>query len=247
MEQQTTVDQSVIIERIKKLLKHSESAKSLESLEEASVFLAKANELLLKHNLELSQIVINDDSDRFANWVYGESVSYQDNQSGSRWRVALLDLLTTHNMCSYTFNRASKTFRVCGYMSNVDAVIWMYHFTSNMLLKLAQKAHVEGKGDLMLQLIYGRDLSNRYAFLKDWLLGGVSGFEVKLDFEKRTRNSQTQALVVSNSKMLDKFIRKTNPAVKSASPVKRKSVTVGPAYNDGQKVGRNLDISKVLK
>jgi hypothetical protein len=116
-----------------------------------------------------------------------------------------------------------------------------------MLLKLAQQDHVAKKGDLTMQLVYGRDLSNRYAFLKDWLIGAVAGFESKMNKIKREQDSRTMALVACNQKALEQYVTQIIPNIKTASPARKKSVTVGPAFTEGKKAGMNLDISKVLK
>ena len=67
-------DRNQIIERIKKLKTHAESAKSLGSLEEAEAFMRKVSELMEEYNLtmmEIDQAEIKS-GDPYKNWGYAE-------------------------------------------------------------------------------------------------------------------------------------------------------------------------------
>lgn len=95
--------QNAIISRIKKLMRHAESAKKLGSLEEAETFSAKVEELILEYNIELSQVKLEENEGEFDKWMYSEKLSYKDNQAGQRWRMELIEVLTKHNFCSYIY------------------------------------------------------------------------------------------------------------------------------------------------
>lgn len=128
----------LIKERIKKLLKHHESAKELGSLEEAQTFLDKVNELLTSYNLELQDIKLDEGENKFAKWTYHEGVSYRNTNCGERWLFSLIEVLTEHNFCNYTYNARFKRFNVYGRMENVDIVVWLYNFLSIRLYNLGQ-------------------------------------------------------------------------------------------------------------
>lgn len=230
-----------IIQRIKKLLKHAESAKELGSKEEAQAFAGKANELLMEHNLSMLDVAQSAEGDAFSEYVYGEKISYKDNQSGSRWKFELITVLTYFNLCNFTFNRGLKTFRVYGKMQNVDVVVWMYNFLSIGLLRLAQEAHVNM--DPMMKVMY----SNRYAFLKDFLLGAVVGIRRKLQAQRdeMAKSSQFNALMVVTDKQLGAFIGKAAPDVKENTR-EAKTIMVGPAHSLGVKAGEKFNITSPL-
>ena len=232
--------QNAIIARIKKLMRHAESAKKLGSLEEAETFSAKVEELMLEYNIELSQVALDDKEGEFDKWMYGEKVSYKDNQAGQRWRLNLVEVLCKYNFCNYTWNARSHTFRVYGRMENVDTVVWMYNFLSIGLLRLAQEAHV--KRDTMDQVMYGQ---NRYSFLKDWLVGAVVGLDRKfrLQREKSAHAEQIGGLVLFNKEALAKFLKTPDPKVKA---VKMKTINVGSAYGKGIEAGENYNINPPL-
>lgn len=233
--------QNAIIARIKKLMRHAESAKKLGSLEEAETFSAKVEELMLEYNIELSQVKLEENEGEFDKWMYGEKVSYKDNQAGQRWRLNLVETLCKYNFCNYTWNSRSHTFRVYGRMENVDTVVWMYNFLSIGLLRLAQEAHV--KRDVMDSFIYGQ---NRYSFLKDWLIGAVDGLKRKfrLQREQSAYSEEIGGLVLYNKEALAKFLKVQDPTVKE---VRMKEINVGPAYRKGVKAGENYSINPPLK
>lgn len=232
--------QNVIISRIKKLMRHAESAKQLGSLEEAEVFSAKVEELMIEYNIELSQVKLEENEGEFDKWMYGEKVSYKDNQAGQRWRLNLVEVLCEYNFCNYTWNAYSHTFRVYGRMENVDTVVWMYNFLSIGLLRLAQEAHV--KRDTMDQVMYRQ---NRYSFLKDWLIGAVVGLDRKfrLQREQSAHAEQIGGLVLFNKEALDRYLKIQNPSVRT---VKMKTINVGTAYVKGVEAGENYSINPPL-
>jgi len=232
--------QNAIISRIKKLMRHAESAKQLGSLEEAEAFSAKVEELMIEYNIELSQVALDDKEGEFDKWMYSEKLSYKDNQAGQRWRMELITVLTRHNFCSFIYSSYSKTFEVYGRMENVDTVVWMYNFLSIGLLRLAQEAHV--KRDLMSQVIYG---DRRYAFLKDWLVGATVGIDNKLTKQKEQsiHSEEISGLVLYNKEALKKFLKIENPEIKT---VKSKQIFVGPAYGSGIEAGENYSINAPL-
>jgi len=233
--------QNAIISRIKKLMRHAESAKQLGSLEEAETFSAKVEELMIEYNIELSQVKLEENEGEFDKWMYSEKVSYKDNQAGQRWRLHLVEVLCEHNFCSYIWNSYSKTFEVYGRMENVDTVVWMYNFLSIGLLRLAQEAHVDRGWES--KLIYGE---RRYAFLKDWLIGATVGLDRKFQRqrEESAHADQIGGLVLFNKEALAKFLKTQDPKVKT---VKMKPVYVGPAYENGIKAGENYSINPPLK
>lgn len=233
--------QNAIISRIKKLMRHAESAKQLGSLEEAETFSAKVEELMIEYNIELSQVKLEENEGEFDKWMYGEKVSYKDNQAGQRWRLNLVEVLCEYNFCNYTWNARSHTFRVYGRMENVDTVVWMYNFLSIGLLRLAQEAHVNRNE--FDQIMYGQ---NRYSFLKDWLIGAVVGLNRKfrLQREQSVHAEEIGGLVLYNREALDRFLKQEDPKVKS---VRMKQINVGSAYAKGVKAGENYNINPPLK
>lgn len=230
-----------IVQRIKGLMRHADSAKELGSLEEAEIFTNKVNELLQKYNLEMAEVVATADkqNDQFKNWLYSESISYRDNQSGQRWRLALVEILCKHNYCSYTFKSGMKTFTVYGHLQNVDTVVWLYNYLSIGLLRLAQEHHVALPTEMKLYY-------NRYAYLKDFLMGAVNGLDQKLEAQRlaSAQANKLTGLMVINKDALKKFVETTRPGIKTS---KSKPISVGSGYRHGIKAGLNYSIGKPIE
>lgn len=223
--------------RIAQLRKHSESAKNLGSLAEAEAFAMKANELLLEYNLKESEIDMSDDKDKFKKWGYSERLSFKCNQSGQRAKLKLVSVLCKHNLCQYIQDPYDKTFEVFGNMENVDNLVWMYNFLSVGLLRLAQESHVALSP--MTKQMY-----NRYAYLKDFLLGAATGIDHKLTTQTaaNAQVNQILAMIKVNKDDLDLYMSKT----RSTKKTKMKAIKVGFGYGEGVKAGENFNITKPL-
>lgn len=233
------IDLEAIKSRIAKLRKHAESAEKLGSKEEAITFTAKANELLLEYNLLESDINMDDDSDRFKKWAYSERVSFKCNQSGQLAKLRLVDVLCSHNLCGCTYRTSDKTFTVYGNMENVDQVIWLYNFLSIGLLRLAQESYVALPSSQKVTY-------NRYAYLKDFLIGAAVGIDNKLTAQKKQseQSSNINSMIIYNDKALDLFLKKTNPNCKVG---KSKTIYVGSGYSEGVKAGEGFSVNKPLQ
>jgi Protein of unknown function (DUF2786) len=230
-----------IIDRIKKLLKHADSAKSIGSLKEAETFAQKANELLLEYNLTMHQIAMsaNEDEDEFAKWVYGEYISYQDKHLGDRWMFNLVRVLCKHNLCNVVFNKEVKKFKVYGLIQNVDTVIWLYNFLSTALFNIGQeKFYAFNKKE--------KKLFNRYQYLRNFCLGAVKGIDDKLaeQIAGNKHAEQIFGLIKYNAEALERFLKKVEP---NSLKFKPKSISVvSSVYAQGYEVGRNININKPL-
>lgn len=232
-------DIEVIKSRIAKLKKHAESAAIFGSVEEAATFTLKVSELLLEYNLLESDINMSDDSDKFKNWTYSEKLSFQCKQSGQRAKLELVGVLCKHNLCNYIWQSRAKTFEVYGKVENVDQVVWLYNYLSVGLLRLAQQAHVDA---LKNQTCF----TNRYSFLKNFLIGAAQGIDKQLEKQKREsiRYSDTTSLIKVNKDDLLEYVTKTTPNVKE---VTMKIIKVGQGYNQGIEAGESYSINKPIE
>lgn len=230
-----------IIQRIKKLKAHAESAAQLGSLEEAKAFTEKLEELMIEYNLSMTDVDSAKEAtkDEFHNWVYTESISYHESATDYRWRLQLVRVLCKYNFCSFTFNKPNRTFKLYGNADNIDTIVWLYHYLTIGLLRLAQSEF--RKKDKIYQKQYGK-----YQFLKDFLYGAADGIDSKLD-EQRRQHAQANslnALVKVNNDALIRFQKQRIPNVKSA---KIQEIKIGPEYFNGLKAGKNFSIGKPLE
>jgi hypothetical protein len=111
------------IDLIKKLLAKAESAAQIGSTEEAASFAAKANELLLKHKLEMSdiQVAAQDTDDAVTREVYDPSDAMRWVGKGRRvaWLEALTSGVARANFCKILIFTGSKQVTIIGRPSDV--------------------------------------------------------------------------------------------------------------------------------
>lgn len=242
MAQNETFNRDLIISRIKKLLKHAESAKSIGSLAEAEAFSAKAQQLLMEYNISMMDVnkAADKDEDQFANWQYGETIPYSD-LSGNRWKLDLIRVITRYNLCSFTYNDRAKTFRVYGHVVNVDTVVWLFHFMSTALLRLSKDSYCAlNKME--------REGTTRRRYIQSFLLGAVSGIDAKLreQKEEQKRNAKMYEVIVYNAKALDTYAHTKIPGLVFRQREKRRLDVDYRGYEKGKEAGRNLKVNSPL-
>lgn len=237
-----------IINRIKKLKAHAESAKAIGSLEEAESFLLKAVELMNEYNVSEFEVTSHqeEEQDKFKNWGYSESISFDDKHQGWQWKKDLMHVLCKYNFTSFTFHQQSKKLWVHGNMENVDMTVWLYHFLEIGLYNLAEQHYQK-----VLSTKVGEDRRyfsrvEAYTFKRDFLIGAVEGFDSQL-YEQRKANNKITAVVLYNDKALSEFLYKTKPHVKTASPRKETQTKHWGAAEAGYKAGKNFKVNKPLQ
>lgn len=230
-------DRDAIIQRIKKLKAHAESAEKLGSLEEAQAFASKMKELLDEYNISMIEVdtASEADNDILKDFVYTESISYKHHIS-SRWRLDLINVLTRHNYCRYTYNDHLKTFRIYGGFQNVDVVIWMYHYLSIGLIRLAREAWKEVDPDLGY---------TKHNFIIQYLVGACVGLGQKFETERASASANVLAVIKYNAAALDKY--KEERIGKLGKGKARRETNWGVASGMGYEAGKNYSIGKPVE
>lgn len=239
-------NREAIIDRIKKLKNHAESAKSLGSLEEAESFMLKVTELLMEYNISEHEVNSHqtEEKDRFKNWAYAEWISFDDKHQGWQWKKQLMKVICKYNFTDYIFNSRSKRLQVYGNMENVDVTVWLYHYLEIGLYNLAEKHYQQ---ELAKKI---RDERRRftkveaYTFKRDFLLGAVQGFDDQLYEQRKQQGSKTSEIILYNSKALDEYLHKTNPRIKM---VQSKELPIaGMSFHAGYEAGKSFKVNKPL-
>lgn len=228
-----------IAEKIAAIIALAEGEKNAGNLGAYENMTAKANEMLLKHNLSRHEVLMAaaESDDKFSEWIYGEKVNYKENLAGERWRMALIKTLSKHNLCGVVFTTKQKYFRVYGDASNVESVVWLYNFLNINLLRLA-KEYMKGLSNEV------RDTQCRHAWLKDWLIGAVDGIDAKLI--EQTNKSPLKAaigdLILYNKKALAEYVKKIEPGMYTSMP---KELNIRQdSYEAGYKTGKNMNLNE---
>lgn len=238
-----------IIQRIKKLKSHAESAKALGSLEEAEAFAKKVSELLEEYNLSLMEIDATEatSADPFKNWGYAEDISYDDKHLGE-WKLLMMSVICKYNFTTSSYNSSRKTIKVYGNIENVDASVWLYHYLgigfynlsiANYNAKLAKLKAIDPEE----ARIFSR--TKAYGFKKDFLLGAIEGFGKQLEKRRKEASAKITDLVLYNDKMLQTYMRKVTPNLGKGKPANL-TVRNSQAFLAGVIAGTNFKVNDTL-
>lgn len=112
-----------VIDKVRKLLAHAASTTELGSIEEAAVFTAKANELLLRHRLELSDLELQAEltADPVEHEDYDPIAAAGIKRGGNRraWLEILVHGVAEANLCEVLVIPGSKTVVLIGARQDV--------------------------------------------------------------------------------------------------------------------------------
>lgn len=218
-----------IIQRIKKLKAHAESAEQIGSLEEAKIFMSKVNELMNEYNVSLFELdQAKTDDDVLKNFSYVEKVSYKDG-TYYKYRFDLIKVISKHNFTKVIFNTEHKYFAVYGNAFNVDNTIWQYWYAAILLKNLALQEYRNFRHE------------NRFRFISDYLLAAVKGLNFALK-EQAQKNNKVTDLILYNNKLVEKYIEKLG--VETVTFKSRNRQTVGIGSILGYEAGKKIDFTE---
>lgn len=103
-------DQDKIKEKIAKLMRKAESAKELGSIEEAATFMMMANKMLMKYNLERTDIELEDTSNKLTHEYLNLNDEHKWNKSSGDWMIHIYNMVASMNLCSVIYMK-KKNFK----------------------------------------------------------------------------------------------------------------------------------------
>jgi len=92
-------NQEKIKDKIAKLIRKANSSRELGSIEEAASFMMMANKLLMKYNLERTDIELEDTSNRLSHDVLNLNDEHQWNKSSGDWMMHIYNMTASMNLC----------------------------------------------------------------------------------------------------------------------------------------------------
>jgi hypothetical protein len=225
-------------------------ADATHSQQEAEALTQKANELLIKYNIDRQKVFdsLNKDGqgDKFESWVTGEKVQYKENLAGNRWRKELIKMLCRHNLCGVIFSNSKDdkylkrdpTFLVYGDMQNVEMVVWLYHYLDTYLMRMAKESRAALTDE-------ERDMQCRHTYLVNFLDGAIHGIERKLNDERLASELKDQIgqLIKYNDKAIEEYRDKVfGKTIWTSNKSKERKTDLG--YEDGFEAGKNVKLSE---
>jgi len=223
-------------DKLRKLLDFEEGAIKMGSLHEAENAATKAQAILLKYNLDRSQVE-KDTSPFIIKKIWVKDVIKGNEGS---WLSQLYRGLCNYNMCDFIIltvrhRKDLEEYALIGSEENIEIVSYLGD-------QLIPKLRI--LGTFAWKIYYGPEKKN--AFRRGFLMGGAMGIRDKLrtEWEKtQVQSNDIQALIKHNTAALDNYMKNEFPKMKESI---RKGSKAIDGFIQGHQAGKNMDIHKGL-
>jgi len=219
--------------KIEKLFNKAESAKEMGSLQEAEIFMAKAQDILMRYNIDKSKLNLGFEQ---GNPCLVDRLNMTDlhgwSKTDGKWLIRLYNYVAINNFCKIV-GHGNFTLSIIGEPANVDVVKYM---VANIIPKIKQlrlKAWKEYNGP---------DKTN--SFKRGYYAGAASGIYTKLRDLREENKAEYNGLegiikmhdVVVDEKTAEEFGRLTNSKSRRLSSVN--------GFNRGHNDSKGISINK---
>ncbi len=232
-------DLKKIHDKIKKLLALQKGAEDIGSIEEAANAAAQIQKLLLKYNLELSEIDLKERKHNIGNNRYNLKEMHGWNKNQGNWLTSIYHLIAKYNFCKVVgIGKADKYYdpriQLFGDRHNIEIVLDL------CLSLISQIKGLEGKRWKELE---GSITDKRATFRRSYFQGCIEGISQRL-YEEREANKVewkgTTGLVVLNDKALVTAVDEHFGEGSLKTSIRRQSksaVGYGTGVKDGKSMG----------
>jgi Protein of unknown function (DUF2786) len=219
-----STDITPILSKIKKLLALSTSSNP----NEAALAAAKAQELLMQHNLSMSMIQTQDG---------GPSYERVFLKLGKRiWRRILLTIIAHNNFCEMIYNVSTSESILIGEAYNREVVTYLYHYLIGQLEPMAHTA-------------YHRSLTAMHAssWMDSFYMGAVESINARLEEQKQEMAAASNAcrsLIISKDAELQGAIRRFYPKTQTGG---KKRIRSADGIQAGREAGRKVALNRGIE
>ncbi len=223
-----------IVEKVRALLALSTSPNE----HEAAAALNKAQELLLKYKMSMS------DMQRLDSHVTAQSVEdivfpYDVDQ---QWRSTLLGIIARANFCSVVNERANGNTVLFGYRGEMEVTKALYEWVLEQLLRLSQRYF------LVMEIehldVNHKELrisqKKRKIWFDSFFTGAVESLNSRLKRHEHSPDANVQALVVSNMAALTEYASQRWVNLRSSRAL---TIKDGSARSLGRQAGNTVQLS----
>jgi hypothetical protein len=209
---------------------------------EAAVAIAKAQEILLTHNLTM-EMFQPDQPDAPAGAVKDPFTI--DIDSGYTWRATLLNAVATGNLCFVLTSRSKKLVYLFGTASNIKDVMAMYDWLAEQGERLVHESAEERKREHLDT--YGVKSRDTRSFKTSFRHGFASAIQKRLKESRATfdrNDGSTQALTVIEKDAetaAQAYVRRNGASIGS-SRGSRSSNREG--YSAGRSAGESTNMAR---
>jgi hypothetical protein len=216
-------DIAPILEKIKKLFALSGSSNPNEAASAA----AKAQALLMQHNLTMAHLEATPEEDEYRCAFIDTGVRV--------WSRSLLNTLALNNFCVLVYDRRMKKSALIGKKTDREVVVVLYH---SLLAQLQS----------MAAIAYGESRSDRHqgSWRNDFYLGAVVCIQNRLQAQKDAQaaaSNACRALIVTSDAALNQAMDLLYPDAKSERQTR---VYETEAYTAGREAGDRVVLNAVL-
>lgn len=221
-----------LYERLQKLLRKSESAKELGSLEEAEAFAMKAQQILMEYNLTEDQIDLSHKEKVIEDYMQDKDFLPKNE---SRWLVLLYHCICKHHLCrGISHSHGKYGFSIFGEKTNVEIVKYICDQLEVRIRILAKEAYRSYQGH-----------EKRNAFYRGFFFGAVEGIDAKLSENKQEiikNNENLYGLIVRKNEEVNKAVKETYGGTLGRGKGTRTSAAHGREI--GYQKGKSMEIHK---
>lgn len=222
--------------KVEKLFKKAESAKELGSLEEAATFMAKAQEILMKYNLEKSELNLGDEEN---SPIEIGQVDLKDShgwvKTEGQWLFGLFNTVARNNFCKVV-KVGDHQVKIIGEENNMDVVKFMVANIVPKIRELEKKRWGEYHGP-----------DKRGAFRRAYLAGAVHGIHIKLTEQQATdkeKYSGLQGIIVLQDQLVDEKMAEAFGRLRKS---RSRRLSSGSGAMQGRRDGKNLKLDPGVK
>jgi hypothetical protein len=226
-----------IKDKIDKLLRLQKGAEEIGSIEEAANAAQKIQAILMKYNLDLSDIKDKEENPIFTNYVNLGDIGWSKIES--KWMISLITVISRHNFCKAIFFDRTETFEIIGTETNVKVV---EYFISQMINKIktlrvhAYRQRVKEFPDLKKNSYY-RSYSTAFTA------------EIAVKFRQKEAELKQEylgatSLMVVNNEAIETYVKQKYTYIFQKSNKTNLKNKVGAI--DGLRDGRNAQLNEGL-
>lgn len=225
-----------VIDKLRKLISHSESARAIGSIAEAEAFAARAQELLTRHKLDMTDLEF--DASEAEEPILsemvdgGELLGLPDKMRTDRWLAILISGIAESNFCKVLTGRGNR-FVIVGKESNRQTTLALFKYLSEACREIAPRE--ARKADFAPINIFQHKRQTRKSFVSGFKLG----FAVSICGRLRVKKLELQAGAQAQGLIrLDQMERATSKTFKELFPKTSHPSTQEPKNKTGFVAGK---------
>jgi hypothetical protein len=173
-----------VIDKIRKLHAKAESCDKIGNQEEAEVFAAAVNRLLLKHNLSMSEVEwekreVDDKIEKV--WVDFEAVGIKAKKARQEWSEQLGMIIARAHFCKILIRHGTNHLCFVGHHSDREVAEYLFVAMYRLAEQMSERAYVKYFYECRAQ----GDVSRARGFRSGWLTGFIRGLSTRFENERK--------------------------------------------------------------